>query len=94
MEKITQNLAFVENSNFIRASTEAAVRGCFGINSKGKSPVIVTLQDLSIELYNNRALRQVFPIKQHFYTSGQLEVLSENILKNSCSGNYFNLARL
>ena len=33
-EKITENLGYVENSNFIRGSTEAAVRGCSGINSK------------------------------------------------------------
>ena len=33
-EKIIENLAFVENSKFIRESTEAAVRGCFGITSQ------------------------------------------------------------
>ena len=32
--EITENLGFVENSNFIRGSTDAAVRGCSGINSK------------------------------------------------------------
>ena len=33
-EKIAETLGFVENSNFIKGSTEAAVGGCFGINLK------------------------------------------------------------
>ena len=32
-EKIAENLGFVENSNFFRRSTEAAVHGCSGITS-------------------------------------------------------------
>ena len=32
LEEITENLGFVENSNFIRGSAEAAVRRCSGIN--------------------------------------------------------------
>ena len=32
-EKIAENLDFIENGNFIGESTEAAVRGCSGINS-------------------------------------------------------------
>ena len=33
-EEIAENLDFVENSDFIRGSTEAAVRSCCGINSQ------------------------------------------------------------
>ena len=33
-EKISGNLDFVENNNFIRESTEAAIRGFSGINSQ------------------------------------------------------------
>ena len=33
-EKCSENLDFVENSNFIRESTEAAVRGFSGKNSR------------------------------------------------------------
>ena len=33
-EKITENLGFVENSNFTSESTEAAVRGCSSIYSE------------------------------------------------------------
>ena len=33
-EKITEKLGFGENSNFIRGSTKAAIRGCSGRNSK------------------------------------------------------------
>ena len=33
-DKIAENLDFVENSNFIRGSTEVAVRGCPGENSQ------------------------------------------------------------
>ena len=32
-EKVGENLCFVENSNFIKGSTEAAVRGCSSVNS-------------------------------------------------------------
>ena len=31
-EKIAENIGFVENDNFIRGSTEAAVLGCSSIN--------------------------------------------------------------
>ena len=33
-EKIAKNLDFVENSNFIRGSTEAAALSCSGVNSQ------------------------------------------------------------
>lgn len=33
-EEIAKNLNFVENSNFIREITEAAVRSCSGVNSE------------------------------------------------------------
>lgn len=33
-EKIAENLHFVESNNFIRKSTEAAVRQYFGVNSQ------------------------------------------------------------
>ena len=33
-ENIAENLVFVENGNFVRESTEAAVPKCSGINSQ------------------------------------------------------------
>ena len=36
-EKITENLDFVENSNFIKGNTETAVPGYSGVNLKKKS---------------------------------------------------------
>ena len=36
-EKITENLDFVENSNFIEGNTETAVPGYSGVNLKKKS---------------------------------------------------------
>ena len=46
-EKITENLGFVENSNFIRGNREAAVRGKFKRKYLWWSPIVVKLQDLS-----------------------------------------------
>ena len=39
-EKIAGNLDFVENSNFIRESTETDVHGCSGTNSQEITCVI------------------------------------------------------
>ena len=33
-EEVEDNLHFVENSNFIRGSTEADIRNCSGVNSQ------------------------------------------------------------
>ena len=43
-EKIAENLGFVENNNFIRGSTEAAVHGCSDINKPESSRGGVLLQ--------------------------------------------------
>lgn len=46
--KIAEDLNIVENGNFIRVSTEAAVRGCkFTGKYTQRSHIIVKLQDLS-----------------------------------------------
>lgn len=46
--KIPEDLNIVENGNFIRVSTEAAVRGCkFTGKYTQRSHIIVKLQDLS-----------------------------------------------
>ena len=46
--KIAKDLNIVENGNFIRVSTEAAVRGCkFTGKYKQRTPIIVKLQDLN-----------------------------------------------
>ena len=42
-EKIVGNLDFEEYSNFIRGSTEAAVRSCSNINSEKNATVRVLL---------------------------------------------------
>ena len=51
-EKKLKKIRFCRNSNFIRESTESAVRGCSSVNSQGKyqwrRPVIVKLKDLSL----------------------------------------------
>ena len=87
-EKIAEDLCFVENSNFIRGSTEAGIHGWSGINSqkntRGGVPIIENLKNLSLQVSYNGTLSDVFlwnSVLQN--TSGPLEVLSENILKNN-----------
>ena len=44
LEKTTEDLGFVENSSFIRGSTEEAVRGCSGISAHENTRDSVLLQ--------------------------------------------------
>ena len=54
----------VENSNFIRGSTEAVVRSCSSVHFQKKypwwSPIVVNLHNLSLALYCSRSLIQEF----------------------------------
>ena len=43
-EETTEDLRFVENNNFIRGSTEAAVRRCSEINAHENTHDVVLLQ--------------------------------------------------
>ena len=42
-KNVAENSDFVENSNFIRKSTEAAVRGCSGMNWQEDTHGVVLL---------------------------------------------------
>ena len=44
LQKTTEDLCFVENSSFIRGSTEEAVRGCYGIIAHENTRDSVLLQ--------------------------------------------------
>ena len=86
-DKISENLGFVENNNFISESTNAAVSECSGVNSQ-KIPMALScysnVTGLNSKLCHNRILPKVFPCETAFLqnTSERLEVLRENILKS------------
>ena len=66
-QRITEKSDFVEVSNFIRGSTEAAIRECSGINLIGKhtwrSPILAKFHDLCLWCYDSRTLSLVFYCK-------------------------------
>ena len=97
LSKIAENLDFVENSNFIRGSTKVGPHVRFGVN-RWKFPVIQPYFSKVIGLKPGTLFFPIiFPkvfkkaLLQDTYERLLLEVASVNILKNSCSENYFNL---
>ena len=89
MEKIGENLDFVENSNFTRESTEAAVRGFSVINSqentRGRVEVNSKVTERNSAIFCNETLPQVVSSEAVVLQkrSGRLEALREreNIFK-------------
>ena len=85
-ERIAENLDFVKSSNFIRGSTKAAVGVCHGVNRRR-----------TYSSNYDRTVPLVFSCEITFLQnpSGRLllEVVTENILKNSNSENYLNLSQ-
>ena len=87
MEKIGENLDFVKNSNFIRESTEAAVRRFSVINSQENTRDRVKLNSKVTELnsliFCNETLPQAVSCETAVLqkTSGLLEAPRENIFK-------------
>ena len=89
MEKIGENLDFVENSNFTRESTEAAVRGFSVINSqentRGRVEVNSKVTERNSAIFCNETLPQVVSCETVVLQkrSGRLEALRQrkNIFK-------------
>ena len=89
MEKIGENLDFVENSNFTRESTEAAVHGFSDLNSQENTRDRVEVNSKVTErnsaIFCNETLPQVVSCETVVLQkrSGRLEALREreNIFK-------------